>query len=378
MKNIIIGRNFGNVLGQIRNFGEVGMNPIVIWFGNDEHTPKDSKYVSGFFEVGSIEEGVDLLLYKFAEKGEKHLLSTDNDGFVMELNNRFDELSEYFYFYNAGSNGRLSEMMEKENLCNLAHDVGLRIPQSELVKKGDYPKLLNYPIITKASNSYDYNWKDCVAICKDSNELDVFYEKQTSDFFLIQEFVEKKDELILQGLCVNDGNDIYIPIQGGYYRIPEGAYGTYLHFEKNKVSEDIVEKLKRMFSIIKYNGVFEVEFIVGTNDKLYFLEINFRHTLWTHAFTDMGVNLSKIWADSVINNKIIGKVDSFHTPHTLIFEVRDFRMYVKTHKINLSKWIKELVKADSLLFWDRKDPKPFFVWLWVEFRVWFKRHIKKQ
>ena len=103
MKNIIIGRNYGNVLGQIRNFGEVGMNPIVIWYGNDEHSPKDSKYVSEFFEVGSIEEGVDLLLNKFAVKGEKHLLSTDNDGFVMELNDRFDELAEYFYFYNGCS-----------------------------------------------------------------------------------------------------------------------------------------------------------------------------------------------------------------------------------------------------------------------------------
>ena len=158
MKNIIIGRNYGNVLGQIRNFGEVGMSSIIIWYGNDNHSPKDSKYVSAFYEVNSIEAGVDLLLEKFAEEGTRHLLSTDNDGFVMALNNRYNELIKYFYFYNAGEEGRLSKIMEKEKLGELAHEVGLKIPQSELIKKGDYPQSLKYPIITKAANSYDYVW----------------------------------------------------------------------------------------------------------------------------------------------------------------------------------------------------------------------------
>ena len=119
-----------------------------------------------------------------------------------------------------------------------------------------------------------------MAICRNPKELDEFYKNQTNEYYLIQEFIEKKDELILQGVCVNGGKDVYIPIKGGYYRLPDGAYGTYLHFEKNNVDIDILEKLKKMFAIIGYNGVFEIEFIVGNDDTLYFLEINFRHTLW--------------------------------------------------------------------------------------------------
>lgn len=288
MKNIVFGRNFGNTLGQVRNFGAAGLSSIVVWYGDNHHTPKDSKYISEFYEVDSYESGIDFIINHFAVIGEKQLLSADCDGVVGALNERYDDLKDYFYFFNAGEKGRLNYYMEKGVLCSLAEKYNLKIPRTELVKVGELPQRLSYPIFTKAADSFNIAWKKSVSICTNEEELKEYYKHQKDDTVILQEYVVKKDEFVLQGVSVNKGKDVYIPIQGGYYRLPADAYGTYLHFEKNEADPKIIESLKKMIEEIGFEGVFEIEFLIDENDVMYFLEINFRHTLWTHAFTDMG------------------------------------------------------------------------------------------
>lgn len=363
MKSIIFGRNAGNTLGQIRNFGEAGMKSIVVWYGNDHHKPTGSKYTAEFHEVKGIDEGIDFILKNYAEPGKKHLLSTDNDGIVGALNQRYDELKDYFYFFNAGENGRLTELMPKEVLCVIAEECGLKIPKTELVDVGVMPTKLKYPIFTKSADSFSISWKESASICRNEEELAQYYKLHQSGKVLLQEYIEKKNEFVLQGVSINDGKDVFMPIQGSYYRLPDDAYGSFLHFEKNTISPDLYNQLKKMFEKIRYNGVFEIEFLQDKNDELYFLEINFRHTLWTHAFTDMGVNLSRIWAEAVVSGKFLNVDIPIHEPHKLMNELIDFKRYVVTRKMKLSDWIKDFKSADSYIFLDSKDKMPCVFYL---------------
>ena len=358
MKSIIFGRNAGNTLGQIRNFGEMGMKSIVVWYGNDHHKPTGSRYTQEFYEVNGIDDGIDFIIKNFAEPGKKHLLSTDNDGIVGALNHRYDELKDYFYFFNAGEKDRLNELMPKEVLCVLAEECGLKIPKTELVDIGVLPTKLKYPIFTKSADSFKISWKESVSICRTESDLVKYYEQYKLGKVLLQEYIEKKNEFILQGVSVNDGKDVFIPIQGSYYRLPDDAYGSFLHFERSAISTDLYEKLKRMFEKIRYSGVFEIEFLQDKNDELYFLEINFRHTLWTHTFTDMGMNLSRVWAEAVVAGKIVNVDGPIHEPHKLMNELIDFKRYVVTRKMKLSEWIRDFKSANSYVFWDSKDKMP--------------------
>ena len=52
-------------------------------------------------------------------------------------------------FYNAGEQGRITYFMEKERLCLLAEKHGLMIPKTYKVNKGEIPKNLQYPVLTK-------------------------------------------------------------------------------------------------------------------------------------------------------------------------------------------------------------------------------------
>lgn len=216
-----------------------------------------------FYNVGTIEEGINLICSKWggeSMKGEefKPLISADCVGIVAEMNKCYSRLSSCFYFFNAGEDNRLTEIMEKEKLCRLAAKCGLRTPSWEIVTVGEFPTSICYPILTKAADSFNAKWKSCVSICKNEEELLDFYKKVNAKQLLIQNYIEKKNEFVLQGIAINHGQDVFIPIEGSYYRILDGYFGTYLYFKGiSEKGAKLIEPIKQMLKDIGYEGVFE-------------------------------------------------------------------------------------------------------------------------
>lgn len=349
-KYIVFGRNIGNTLGQIRSFGEAGLNPILVWIGDPSPVLRSCKYLSESYEFASINEAIDFILDKWGGR-IKHIISVDSDGLVAELNRQYRLLSKHFYFFNAGEDNRLNKYMKKEELCKLANKYGLLTPSSEIVNVGEYPRNITYPLLTKAADSFSATWKTCVKICHTKEDLTIFYNKINNDVqqLLIQNYIDKKNEFVLQGISINNGKDILIPIEGSYIRIKAGYYGTFLIFQGiTQRGATLIEPIRKMIEEIGYNGVFEVEFIIDKDDNYIFLEINFRHTLWNHAFSNMGLNFCKIWSDASING-FFSKINSVSNKqkHLLIHEFVDFLWYVKTGKINIFKWTYDFLRANS-------------------------------
>lgn len=370
MENIIVVFDISksNALGQIRSFGEIGYSPILILVkDNNYNYAADSKYLKEKYEVDDVVEGIKLLqnniLLRY--KQERVFISTGNDGVIAALNNSFD-ISSSLNFFNAGGKGVLSSYMSKERLCEIAEQCGLRSPKTELVNVGEMPHSINYPVFTKSLDSLDFHgWKETEKICHNEDELKIVYNNLKGNKILLQEFIEKENEYILQGVSINGGEEVFIPIEGGYYRLPDNAYGSYLYFNEFKNENRLFNSIKEMMKVINYSGVFEAEFIVEKGSKdLFFLEINFRHTLWNHTFTSMGANLNKIWMDSLIKGRLTkDDVVIKKQPYVLMNESEDFKRTVLPQKSKIFSWLKDVVHADGFVLWDKKDKKPFFSYL---------------
>ena len=363
-KVILIGSNNKNTLGKARSFGEAGYLPIVIWVGQRYNLVRYCKYVKESHQVTTPEEGIEFILQKFASPAKKTLLSVEGDAIVAALDAQYNKLIKYFYFYNAGEEGRLLFFLRKENLCHAAEKCGFSVPQSEIVNVGELPKLVKDPIFTKAADSFDRGWKSSAHICYNEVDLLSVYSHLNCETLLLQEYIPKKNEFMLQGLSFHGGEEVYLPIQGSFYRLPNGEYGSYGYFEEYKSGSVLFNRLKKLLLQIRYSGIFEVEFIIAEDGTLYFLEVNFRDTMWNHAFTNMGINLNAIWAKSELEGKLsFGEATVSKSPSRFMNENIDFDRYVKTRKLSFLKWFKDFYSCDTHMLWCKGDQRPFRMYL---------------
>lgn len=365
-KVVLFGNCNHNTLGKARSFGEAGYIPVLIWVGPRYNLVRYCKYIKEWYNVDTISDGVKLLIEKFSDPHEKTLVSIEGDGIVGAMDEQFDVLKKYFYFYNAGKQGQLSYYLEKANLTKAAEEVGFRVPQTELLEVGEMPIRVSYPLITKAADSYDIGWKTSTHICKSENELRAVYNHIKSKRILVQEYVTKKNELMLEGISVNGGNEVFLPIQGSFYRLPIDAYGSFGFFEEYHEGDVLFGKLKTLLQKIGFSGVFEVEFIIAENNELFFLEINFRDTMWNHAFTQMGINLNKIWAESELAGHLeVGDSRITTSPHLFMTEFGDYGRYVKSGQLKLSEWWKDFRRCKTCMIYDKTDLKPLLVYFYL-------------
>lgn len=65
------------------------------------------------------------------------------------------------------------------------------------------------------------------------------------------------------------------------------------------------EKIKGLFLLTKFNGIFEIEFMKGPDGKNYFIEINFRAATWNYTLTLGGGNLPYFGSKSILAGRIL-------------------------------------------------------------------------
>ena len=370
-KFIVFGRDGINTLGVIRALGEAGIRPYLVMWTRPEAS-KYSKYVQECHLPYTLEEGLQCILSRFGNEKEKPFIFATDDESVSCLDLHYDELKDKFYFYHAGEQGRLTKLMEKGYLPKLAESCGLRIPKTEEVRNGQQPTTLNYPVITKSPTSTFFNWKSNVHICYNEEELIKAFNQINQERVVIQEYIEKVDEIDYEGFVINDGRDLYMPLDNRYYRLEKDSYGNYAYIERNPHPE-LLEPIQKLFEKTGYNGIFEMEFLVDKNGQTYFLEINFRSSAWIYAFNKCGVNLPYMYALSTLQNQIDTSCENIKKlPFSLMFSITDYKQNVSTGKVPFWRWFLEFLSTDCLLLYNRHDMKPFWVKLFRYLRLGLK------
>lgn len=358
-KHIVFCEDHYNPLGIIRSLGEANISPIVILCGKNHHLIENSKYIGELHCCNNLEEGLAYIVNTYGNEYKKPFIYHGADDISLMLDEHYLELRDKFFFMNGG--GNLKKYLQKYDMNQLSRECGISVPNEELLPVGVLPTNLKYPLFTKAATSSNHGaWKDQAFICKDSDELKQAYAKIKVDNILVQEYIEKENELCIDGISINEGELIYMPYACHYYRFTNDSYGNYMYFFPFNDTE-LIQKINQLIKKVKYSGIFCIEFIIDKNNKHYFLEVNFRNSGWSYAFTSGGFNLPLRWAMSTLDNNIYISdfipLNQFNVKE----EISDFREFVlKRKEVSLFKWLRENRKCKCLLVYNKHDKKPFY------------------
>lgn len=366
-KHICLVGDHYNPLAIIRSLGEEGIKPIVLLCCENPYLVHHSKYIGELHIFKSNQEGIDYLIEHYSNEPLKPFVYNGSDDTGLIIDQHYDQLKDHFFFSNA--QGSLEKYQNKYHITKLAENCGVGIPKEEILKVGEMPTSLRYPVFTKAVTSAKGGaWKDQAFICNTPEELKEAYNKIKADEILVQEFIVKKNELCIDGISINAGKEVFMPYGCGYYRFVPGSYGNYMKFTPF-LDKELTEKIVKIIKGAKYTGIFCIEFMVGQNDELYFLEVNFRHSGWGYAFTVGGFNLPVRWAMSTLEEKInldgFKYLDSFDA----INDFSDFKDNLKLKDVSIFKWFKQYKNSECKYYYNSKDKKPFYFAMLKKFHL---------
>lgn len=350
-----------NPLNMIRAFGENGINPVYISVKRRYEVACKSKYISKLHRVDSIEEGYKLLIQEYGKYDENHMpyIVFSDDKSVGYFDLHYDEWRNKFITFNAGKAGRINEFMDKYQIQQLAKKHGFNILDSYVISKYDaIPENLWYPIITKDISPNSGNWKSDVFICKDKQELKNAIKQIASPQIMIQHFLDKQNEMALEGYTINHGKDMQIITEMKWKYLIQGYYSPYhdVRMFKNKEME---RNLQAMFEEIGFEGIFEVEFLIDKNETYYFMEINFRASAWNSTCKFAGMPLDYLWIKGMDNGFIDPNDRKEFTPFTSMSEVIDYSKRVEGGMVSIAEWLRDFKDAKCVYIYDKEDREPW-------------------
>ena len=104
-----------------------------------------------------------------------------------------------------------------------------------------------------------------------------------------------------------------------------GLFSRLLPFDDDALEE----KLKSFMQKAHYTGIFEVEFIVDASHNSYFMEVNFRNTMFNHACANCGINILWLFAKWTLNDHIdINDVAFDNSNPYVMYELDDLKSSV--------------------------------------------------
>lgn len=373
-KFIILGTYSANVLGQIRGLGERGIKPIGVLVHKDTFRIDKSKYLATVHSVNTLEEGLSIIINTYGHESKKPFIYTDMDRAMALIDKRLDELKNKFYVWNAGENGKLSILLNKYEQFKLAKQCGFKIPKTEYVKVGELPQTLKYPIFTKSTDSLNQYWKGNAYICQNEEELMQAYKKMDVKHILLQEYIIKKDELPIEGISLNGGNEIRLLGRTVYYRFQKDSFGTYKYVEPFS-NKELELRIKQLIKKFQYTGVFEIEFIIDQDGTEYYLETNFRIAQQNYAYVKLGANIPYLYAVSTLSGHIVEEEINYIPKHkiNLMQEFEDFKICVLENRVSIFRWLKDVYNTECFSFYNKNDKAPFFYTILEKIKVRIKK-----
>ena len=242
-KHICLVEEHQNPLGIVRSLGEEGIKPIVLLCAHNPVMVNNSKYVGELHIFDNIEEGFAFLMEHYSHEPLKPFIYNGSDNVTLLLDEHYDELKDKFYFTHG--EGGIEKYLQKYDITQAAVECGINIPKEELLQVGEMPKTLKFPVFTKAvTSSTGGNWKALAHICENEEELKAAYKTMKSDKILVQEFIKKENELCIDGISINGGEQVFMPYACHYYRMTKDSFGNYMYFFPFR-NQALIEKISK-------------------------------------------------------------------------------------------------------------------------------------
>lgn len=300
------------------------------------------------------------MVSKYSNEQKKPFVLFTDDETVGYIDTRYDEIKEKFIFFNAGSSGRVKEYMDKFKILELARKHGLKTLNTIMCKRGEIPKEIEYPIITKSISPLVGGWKSDVYICQEEDDLKKAYTKIQSPVVILQKYINKQNEYCLEGFSINQGDKSYFSISITYNYLLKDYYSPYLTVGKAD-NNYINSVLSEMLKDIGFEGLFEIEFLIDQDGTFYFDEINFRNSPWSYPSAALDRCLPELWMKSMLEGEITCTPAEVPEYFTAMIEPVDYKKRVASKMITEAEWLYDFKKANVTFYYDNDDPEPYFI-----------------
>lgn len=360
-KIVVIGMEHYNPLGLVRTLGKNGINPDYIAVKHKSEVVSKSKYVSKVHHVDDIHEAYDVLLSEYGQGYDQPpiVLTTDDD-IQSLLDERYDDLKDRFILFNSGIPGRTTEFMNKKRILDIAKECGLNVLDTWVVENGEIPDDVRYPIITKAISPNDGGWKSDVHICRSEADLVEAFKTIKSPKILLQRYVDKKNEVCVDGFTIDHGKVMFNPMCTTYNYNIDGYYSPYMTIHPYFLDDDTNKALALMLEKIGFEGLYSIEFLVDSDDTLYFSEVNFRNSTWNYCITQLGIPLPLLWIKAMLTGEVRGEWEKpIPEDFVAMVEPIDYQKRVVEGETDLADWLTDFRNADCLFYQDDEDVEPF-------------------
>jgi len=364
-KTIVIGGDHHNTLGVIRGLGERGiMSDLVLVVPAAMTFVDASKYIAHKWKIDTDDEIVDFLISKYKDEKEKPVVICCSDSSSGVIDENTDRLRPYFYLPGAEEQGRISKLMNKQEMADLAVEVGLKIPQTcYLSESGQDLSSIKLPCIIKPIVSRKGS-KTEIAICRSLAELEDYSKTHNLCNDQIQQFIDKDFEYQLIGCSTS--KEVIIPGVSKILRPCKGSNTSYLHYTPLEDGFCEIEKCKEFVRRTGYYGLFSLEFLRDKNGQDYFMEINFRNDGNAICVTAAGMSLPYIWYLDCVGKEYTEEANKEITPVYVMPDMAELKLLV-TRQISLREYISDFKKTSRFMEYDKKDPKPF--WKLIKFHI---------
>ena len=353
---IVIGGSHHNTLGVVRALGERGYGVELITIGSaKEHYVSSSRYVRKHHALVNLKELASYLLFREKKQNdEREIVISCHDAVTEHLNQHRNRLTTYYKLPGNDKQASMVKLMDKTTMIRMAKNRGLAAPKVWILPQER--NAVTFPCITKAYVS-SHGGKGDVRIFREKEGFDAFLDNCKDDVFA-QEFITKKEEVQFIGCSLRGGEEVIIPGMTSILRSQPNTNTGFLEYSPiDEFYADTIVRSKQYIRDCGYSGLFSIEFIRSKDDKIYFLEINFRNDGNAWCVTTAGVNLPVIWVKANLGEDYNMEMHEVKKV-VLMPEFQDFKLVLQ-RKVGLCQWIRDMRRTDFFLDWNVKDKKPF-------------------
>ena len=175
---------------------------------------------------------------------------------------------------------------------------------------------------------------------------------------MLQHFVDKQNEMALEGYTINNGKEMQIITQMKWKYLIQGYYSPFQDVCMF-TDKDMEIRLQAMFEEIGFEGVFEVEFLIDKDGTYYFMETNFRASAWNPTCKFAGMPLPYLWVKGMMNGYIDPNDRKEFEPFTSMSEIIDYSKRVEGGLCSIAEWLRDFKDAKCVYIYDKEDRGPW-------------------
>ena len=394
---VLIGHNYTSILSIARALGPEGYKVGVIrtgfkknvsFFERIGRTPeKHSKYISKYYlaDASDPDQIIRILLDRFTSNTCKPVIIPVDDVNTETIDRNMNRLRDHFLMPNVGrKQGGIIRLMDKYVQKEQARKAGLPVVEGfpVIIENGSYtiPDGIVYPCFAKAEMPMTAR-KNYMGRCDSEDELKRLLDKAAAYrdcMMIVERYIDIEKEYCIIGLA--DGNCVCIPEVTDEIVLGHGAHAGVTCFGSILPPSDeflpFCNLLKKCICSLDFHGMFTADVLKSKDNGLYFCELNLRIGGSGPAVIGAGVNLPKMFADSLYEEDC-GNFDAVCKKLTFASErplMNDYGM----GRISWGQYRRFIRQADYRFMPSRDDKIPFFYYGLFIIRQFIKRLSTKE